>query len=616
MSGIVGLFNLDGAPVDRSLLQRMTEFMTFRGPDEQQIWLKDGVGLGHTLLRTTWESEYEHQPYTLDQQVWIIADARVDGREALGEKLGIVQDISLSEISDVELILRAYYAWGEDCVHYLIGDFVFAIWDSRKQRLFCARDQFGIKLFYYSRVGNCLIISNTLNCIRQHPQVSNQLNEAAIGDFLLFDMNYNLETTTFADIQRLPPAHTLIFSNDTLKTQRYWTLPLPDLIRYKRSQDYIDHFHELMEQAVGDRLRTEKVGIFFSGGLDSTTIAAKALDVAKKRSQPLELQAFTAVYDQLIPDEERHYSSIAAEALGIPVKYLVIDDYELYEGWESPEFHTPEPNNEPLSIVRLNQLRNVGSHSRVALYGQGGDEAFKGSTVVELFKTMPSLALLLDVVHSLFRYDLRPPIGLGVYPLLLQWRHKTTDVPAYPCWLNSGFASRLNLSDRWQQVQNAELGINSPRSKAHHSLESPLWCWVFEVYDSGNTYAPVDVRLPFLDLRLLNYCLALPPIPWCVRKQLLRVAMKNVLPAKVIHRPKAPLAGEPVSIKFSQSHTIWQYYSKQFMLKDYVDISVAANHSISRQRLVWDIWERSRVASLGYWLQHSSKPTPLNSAFH
>ena len=166
MSGIVGIVHLDGAPVDRSLLRRMTDFMTFRGPDAQETWIDGNVGFGHTLLKTTFEAEHEHQPFTLDGQTLIVADARVDAQRDLISKLESRGHHVESGTTDVELILRAYQAWGEYCVEHLLGDFAFAIWDGLRQRLFCARDHMGVKPFFYAHLGQTVIFSNTLDCIR------------------------------------------------------------------------------------------------------------------------------------------------------------------------------------------------------------------------------------------------------------------------------------------------------------------------------------------------------------------------------------------------------------------------------------------------------------------
>src|ERR1044071_564717 len=144
MSGIVGMVNLDGAPIDRELLSQCTDFLSYRGPDAQHVWIDRNVGLGHTLLRTTYESETESQPVTLDGKVWLISDARIDARAELLKNLPSSL-ISKHDPNDAELILYAYQAWGEDCIQHFIGDFVFAIWDSSRQRLFCARDHLGVK---------------------------------------------------------------------------------------------------------------------------------------------------------------------------------------------------------------------------------------------------------------------------------------------------------------------------------------------------------------------------------------------------------------------------------------------------------------------------------------
>src|SRR5437773_11667260 len=186
MSGIVGIVNFDGAPVDRALLRRMTDFMTFRGPDEQRTWVDGNVGFGHTLLKTTFESEHEYQPFTLDGLTWIVADARVDAQADLIAKLAARGEQVGHGVTDVELLLRAYRVWGEDCVDNILGDFAFAIWDRSRSRLLCARDHLGVKPFFYAHVDQTVIFSNTLDCVRHHPAVSDKLNGLAIADFLLF----------------------------------------------------------------------------------------------------------------------------------------------------------------------------------------------------------------------------------------------------------------------------------------------------------------------------------------------------------------------------------------------------------------------------------------------
>jgi asparagine synthase (glutamine-hydrolysing) len=611
VSGIVGLIHIDGAPIDPHLLSRINNFMTFRGPDAQTIWSEGSVGFGHTMLRTTWESALESQPYTLDRQVWIVADARIDDRQTLIEKLELTQSIADSEniLTDVELILQAYLHWGDECVQHLLGDFAFAIWDGRQQRLFCARDHFGVKLFYYSQVGNCLLFSNTLNCLRQHPQVSSALNDRTIGDLLLFDMNYNLETTTFADIQRLPAAHTFTWTSARgVQTRRYWTMPVPELIRYRNPQDYLDRFHELMGQAVGDRLRTDKVASSFSGGLDSTTIAATALAVARQRSQPLDLKAFTIVHDTLIPDRERYYAGVAADSLGIPIDYQVADDYNLYQDWYHPDLPMPEPSNNPFRRLGWDSFQRVSAHSRVVLCGHGGDEALNRTTVVEMLQTMPLLDIVSDVSRSYFGFGIQPHWGSGVLGWLRRRGQPDLDCRKYPKWLNPDFARSIGLEQRWAEIINEpENRLDSPRSRAYHNSTSILWTAYLEHNDPGCSGVPVEVRLPFIDLRLLSYLLALPPAPWCVDKMLIRMAMKDILPAEVRLRPKTPLAASPMAVKLGLQPIDRSFIANMLSaIERYVNTNLLPS-SIDPTK-VWESWEYLIPISLAYWFDRYLDP--------
>ena len=175
MSGFIGILNLDGAPVDRVLLERMTRSLAFRGPDGQEIWHDENVGLGHAMFRVDRESVNERQPFQSRARTWIVADARMDARTELAEKLNAdpagSHKVSLAT-PDVEFVLAAYEQWGEACLEHLLGDFSFAIWDARNRRLFCARDPLGIRPFYYSRIGNTLVFSNTLRVLFLYPGIT------------------------------------------------------------------------------------------------------------------------------------------------------------------------------------------------------------------------------------------------------------------------------------------------------------------------------------------------------------------------------------------------------------------------------------------------------------
>ena len=604
MSGIVGIVNLDGQPVEPQLLRRLTESLAFRGPDDLGVWLEGSVGLGHTLLRTTFESEGEQQPLSLDGQVWITADARIDGRADLIRKLESHGCSGLKNIPDVALILHAYHVWGEDCVQHLLGDFAFAIWDGVKRRLFCARDHLGVKPFYYADTGQRLVFSNTLNCLRQHPAVSDKLNDLAIADFLLFDYNQDPATTSFADIRRLPAAHSLTWQpGGAVKVRRYWSLPTEDVVHYRRQRDYVDRFQELLGQAVADRLRTDKVGVSLSGGLDSPMVTAIARDLLAKQSPRFDLHCYTAVFDRLIPDEERYYAGVAARHLQVPVEFLPLDNYALYE--RQSELHWPEPSHNPRGAASADLMNLAASRSRVVLSGDGGDEILypSKSYIYKLARGLRLAPLAAGMGRSLFLYGHVPQVGFKT--ALGRWRHRNGGRQAgagFPGWLNPDFAARLDLPNRWQFLNQRSRPEHPVRPEACAVLANPVIQWFFETYDPGTTGMPVELRCPLLDVRLLSYALTLPPLPWCVDKIMLRELAKGRLPDLIRRRGKTPLADLPELAMVRRSGSRWlDAFEPCDQLAAYV--RRAAVPPVSIETDPERLWMNLRPVSLNFWLQ-------------
>jgi asparagine synthase (glutamine-hydrolysing) len=518
MSGFVGVLNMDGKPVDQGLLEAMTASLAFRGPDTQQIVSLGPLGLGHAMLRATREAATEEQPASRDGRLYIVADARIDARSELIEKLrgkiSSASALSLS-ITDSELILYAFDAWGDACVEHLLGDFSFAIWDARERRLFCARDQFGVKPFFYARLESCFIFSNTLNCIRMHPGVSNRLNDLAIADFLLFDMQQDPGTTSFADIQRLPGAHTLICKHAKTSVQRYWELCFTTPVHFRREEEYVDRFRDLLDTAVADRLRNDSAGVLMSGGLDSTIVAASAKRVfgCNTDARSNRLRAYTEVFDTLLPHEERRYATAAADALGVPIEYLVSDHWKIFERAHRPESRTPEPTHMALHDTTVDQLYQISAHSRTALTGYGGDPALCGRLSVH-FRTLLKgwrFGQLAADAARFFRSDGR------LSRLYLSTRLRILTAPRqgssiFPVWINEKIEKKLGLKDRWKSAFDS--GTPNPgsavRPEAYNAISSCLWQNLFETHDAGVTRVPVEVTHPIFDLRLLSFLLTLP----------------------------------------------------------------------------------------------------------
>jgi asparagine synthase (glutamine-hydrolysing) len=605
MSGICGIAMGDGSTVDRSLLERLVAFMRFRGPDAQRAWHANNIGLGHTALWTDERNGEAEQPLSLDGKVWITADARIDGQAELKIKLAGPQHKELDRATDAQLILHAYRTWGRDCAKHLIGDFAFAIWDGPNSRLFCARDQLGVKPFFYAPVGQHLIFSNTLDCIRQHPLVRNVLNDLAIADFLLFDMNQDCGTTAFADIQRLAPAHQLTWSPKGLEVSRYWTPPFERVVEARPDHDYVEHFRGLLATSVRDRMRTSNIAVSMSGGLDSTAVAATAKNIFAAQAAPFALHAYTVVHDRVIPDDERKFAASAALRLGIPIHYCVADNYKLYEAYlrQTP---TPEPVHEPDGAVHMAALEAPAAHFRVMLTGWDGDTLLNESPK-PYFRALLNERRVIELLGGIARYVIseRRLLPREFRDWLKRGSAATTARSTqFPTWISPALEKQFALRARWAQVNAAAAAEHPIRPHAHgvlaYIMRMPSF---FEHYDAGVTRLALECRHPLLDLRLVDFCLSLPPVPWCVRKEILRRAMRGRLPDRVRFRPKTPLRGWPGAAMIRDASAQWI---------DNFTPAAGLERYVIREKIpkTWgedypgQAWANLRPLSLNFWLQH------------
>jgi asparagine synthase (glutamine-hydrolysing) len=600
MSGIVGLLNLDGSSIDCGLLGRMMASLAFRGPDTRCVQPAPFAGFGHALLRITDESARAEQPFTLDRRQWIVADGRIDARQDLIAALGAREPDFATDASDAELILRAYRTWGEECVGRLLGDFTFAIWDGPRRRLFCARDHLGVKPFYYAELGRSVLFSNTLDCLRLHPRISRELNDAAIADFLLFGANQESDTTSFRDIQRLPPAHCITWSPNATERRRYWTLPVDEPIVFPRAHDYTDRFIELLRPAVTDRLRTGRVAVLMSGGLDSTTLAAVAARLMRERSTGGVVHALTSVYDRLVPDTERRYASLAADYLKIPIHFDVRDDETSIADWDHVVVHTPEPVENPPAFLKGTEfVRTMAAQAQVFLYGEGPDNALRYEWRPYLSHLVAGrrVALLARAVSADLLMHPRVPLWSSIRQIAGARKRARQWQQVFPCWLNDDFAARSKCRERWAAHQRRSSSPHPVRPLGYESFNAARWQPLFEDCDIQGALGRLEFRHPFLDLRLLQYMLALPAMPWCRNKLIIRRAMGAELPGDVLRRRKTTM---PVSADWAR---VVASGFPRLVPAPGLSAYVNANRVPSAPGDVVELRAALRPIGLNYWLQ-------------
>ena len=500
-----------------------------RAPDGTRVIATPDITFAHAFLALA-PDEIHDQPFTRGD-VTLVADARIDERER--------------RLTDAAQIAAAYEKHGVDCAAQLIGDFAFVLWDARERRLIAARDFIGVKPLYYAIAGERLIIASNISTLLLHPDVSDDLHEGALASFLIGSTSDYPVDTFYARIKRLPPAHTLTWSNGRIEIRRYWSLPLDGRIRYRDEREYLAHFRSVFDRAVSDRVRGNDVAVLMSGGLDSTAIAATAAVVRR-----VPIDAYTTNYSALCEDAEAEVAGRVAAMHGMRHHIAAYDDPKLFS--DPDAFTRAEPLEDPLAADFLDIARDAAKHSRTLLTGIGGDVIFYTSH--RHFRGLIARGrldvFLAEVVAYWRRTGRRPPLNLrapikqlfGAKP----WR------AVFPRWIRDEVARRYELRERFdRQMPLSEL--HPLRPEAHRSLVHPYWPRFCETWDVGETGLALDVAYPMFDRRLVELLFAFPPMPWFANKYLLRESMRGRLPESVRERPKTPLPGDPMAIAYAAS---------------------------------------------------------------
>ncbi len=608
MSGFAGMISADGAPPDGKLIERMSAALEFRGPDTKRVWTSPGAAFCFAFLRTGPAPQASSQPLLIDDGIHLLGDIRLDGREAIRRRLESQGRVLAALVSDEELVLHCWREWGESSLAFLRGDFSFVIWDSLARSFICARDSIGARPFFYALSGRNLFFSNTLDVLRLAPDVSEDLDWRAVGDFLLQAWCPDPDRTIYRDIRRLPAGHLLRFRDGAAHIRRYAEFPVEEPLRLKRPEEYVEAFREHFEEAVRDRLPAASAAIFLSGGLDSGSVAAIVAQVARRDNSGCALRAFTLDYRPLFADEESHYASQTARHLGIPIDILSAGSCRPYARWEEATFRTPEPCHEPFFALQLEQFQRVSAHARVAFSGDGGDVVLDGQAwpyLKYLFGRREFGTLLAAYGGFFFRYGRIPPLRGGFRTRFRSWFRPSTEEADYPGWLDSEFERNQNLRERWRELQQPPRFLHPVHPIAYTALTSAFWPSTLEAEDPGWTGVPVELRTPLFDWRVLTFLLRVPPVPWCAKKHLLRRTVRELLPRGVLRRPKTPLREDPLAIHAHRGGLQME------PLPDPVReierfVSWPRVQSVLVSSIPSQLWRDLRPLSLNYWLKSRS----------
>jgi asparagine synthase (glutamine-hydrolysing) len=290
----------------------------------------------------------------------------------------------------------------------------------------------------------------------------------------------------------------------------------------------VEHFRALLGDAVRDRLRFPRVAILMSGGLDSTSLAATVRRVAPET----EIVAYTTVVSAVMPDEEGRFAGAVARRLGI--RHEIVDDVPVpMEHLADRELRLPEPLDEPAHAAWRRLATRIAGETPVAFMGDDADALFQPSGLLTMLRTWPPLDVLARVARYTVRHRHHPHLGLWLRRRLRELVKPRA--PAVPAWVRRDLVARAGIP------RPSVIAPHPTRPDAQRFLLGSICQRVLETCEPACTGAPIEVRYPFLDTRVLEFALAIPPVPWCQKKELMRVAFRDELPEEVLGRPKTPL---------------------------------------------------------------------------
>ena len=546
MSGFFGMVRTDGEAVQQDFLDRIARGLEFRGPDGTSTWKKDGVGFCFTRLDTGTAHQAQSQPVDLGGPCWLVGEVRLDGRRELLAEVGAKGRPAGDETTDEELLLQCWKIWGEAALQKIAGDFAFGLWDAETQSLCCARDFAGARPFYYAQGRGFFCFSNTLQILRKIPGISGELDDFFIRDFLLEGQSNHPERTVWRGVRRLRPGHRLIFSTGSPNVRRFLQLPVEEPLQLK-SEEYLESFRELLERGVADRLPQGKTALYLSGGLDSASVCATAARLAPQRGTLSDLKAFTVSWRTLLDDREPEFAKLTASHLGLA--HEIFEEERIFPDEGLSAWATPEPTAELFFARACRMDRRIAAHSHVVLSGDGGDNVLDGYAWPYL-NYLRARGEWGEIFQRLGGYVTSrrqlPSLGSGFRTRLRQMIHSNSQSEEAPCWLNEDFCHRTLEPSSEDEPPQDSLPIHPVHPYAYQGLHSGYWASVLDEEDAGWTGIQLETRAPFLDLRLLKFLFRLPPVPWCMRKELTRQAMRGLLPAEIVRRPKTPLLESPL----------------------------------------------------------------------
>lgn len=526
MCGIAGAISLSGVRVARlpASLDVMSDLIRHRGPDGDGVWIHDGGGIGfaHRRLSIIDLSETAAQPMTDAGDNWIVYNGEIYNYRELREELG---SENFRTRSDTEVILHAYRRWGRECVSRLRGMFAFALWDEANRSLFCARDRFGIKPFYYTRVDGVVYFASEAKALL--PFLRHIATDPrALAEYLTFQYTLG-EHTLFEGISQLLPGHHLEVKGGELTVRRYWDVRYE--IDFEHTPEYFGRrLRELLEDSVAFHLRSDvPVGSYVSGGIDSSL-----MHILARRKDPENRLGFHGRFTEHPGYDESTYAATVAQWSGgaLHVTDILAEDFRRH--MSDVVYHLDFPVAGPGSFAQYMVSKLAAQHLKVVLGGQGGDEVFggyaryvlayfeqcisaaidgtyrNGNYVVTIESIIPNLGLLREykpLMKEFWRAGLFDPLDARYFRLI----DRSSDMSEEIHW---GDLDRQRVFEAFSAIFNNAANVTKEAyfDKMTHFDFKCLLPALLQVEDRMSMAHGLESRVPLLDHPLIEFAATVP----------------------------------------------------------------------------------------------------------
>lgn len=567
MSGFALIYSRHEPDINAEHLRDLVDTVAWRGPDQQGTWCDDHIGLGAVQLYTTKEDRGSKQPAVdHDTGCALVLDGRLDNRAELGSDLNLTSE-ALRKTSDAALALAAYRRWGSEFVRRMVGPFSLAVWDGNLSRLLCARDPLGQRPFFYRLRNGYLSAASTIEALQQIPGIVTTINEDYLWDFLCTGTmvgSFDPEATPYSEIRRIPAGHILTVGPNYERLERYWEpWALPPLT-YVDDRDYADHFRELFTNVVRSQLRSAgPVTATLSGGLDSSSIVCVARHLERMgESTGGPLHTLTLTWPDPTGaregyDEQLYVDEVVRLHPG-PTHSLAGETLHGFDLFRTSVVPRDEPRLYLGQLWEAMARETTAIGSQVLLSGDGGDHLLTGNLLylADLLRAGAFRELVQELRRRVQRQGVSYPMLIGgavLAPTLPRHLgHRLRRLLTHESDLGRVDSLYYWHVAPWVQDRSRQLRRGArrhrlvPRRFASFAAQKDYEQLALGAQDHARMYlynlalaAGVDLRSPFFDRRLVDFCLRLPPHLKRrdgLTKVVLREGLRDVLPEKLVGR--------------------------------------------------------------------------------